>query len=321
VDKDVMNDVVLIYTDDFKKLDYGPGHPMRGDRYGKALNEFKKTGLLEKLIIKKPENISEGIVGLFHTADYINKVREVSNTGQGNFGEEVPGFKGIYDIALLSVSASVTAADYVTDDDFRVGINICGGWHHAFEDRGRGFCIFNDIAVVCSYLLSRKNIKRIMVVDYDAHHGDGTQRAFYDNSKVYTVSYHQNPLTLYPFRSGYENEIGKDEGEGFNKNFTLSAFCDDEEFISKFSYLPALIENFNPEIVVVQMGVDGSKECSISTMNLSKEAYSFASKTIKQVQDKLKFKIICLGGGGFVHPILGENWGVQIENFNGMFHE
>jgi len=312
-----MNDIVLIYTDDFKRLDFGPGHPMRGDRYEKAVKEFKEMGLLDKLIIKKPESISEDIISLFHTPDYINNVREVSNTGQGTFGDEVPGVKGIYDIALLSVNASVTAADYVTDKHFRVGINICGGWHHAFENRGRGFCVFNDIAVVCNYLRLQKNINKIMVVDYDAHHGDGTQRAFYDNPMVYTVSFHQDPVTLYPFRTGYENEIGENEGVGFNKNFPLSAFCDDEEFISKFSHLPSLIEDFNPEILILQMGVDGSKEGFISTMNLTEKSYSFASRTLMKLQERLKFKLIALGGGGFVHPVLGRNWGVQIKNFIG----
>jgi acetoin utilization protein AcuC len=310
-----MNDVVLIYSNNFKRLDFGGRHPMRGDRYKKALKEFKKMNLLDKLIIKKPEIISEDIIRLFHTPGYVNSVQEVGNTGQGTFGEEVPVMKGIYDIALLSVSASVTAADCVTDNDFKVAINICGGWHHAFENKGRGFCIFNDIAVVCNYLLLKKNVNKIMVVDYDAHHGDGTQRAFYNNSSVYTVSFHQNPATLYPFMTGYEEETGEDEGNGFNKNFPLSAFCNDDEFIGKFMKMPEMIKDFAPEIMVLQMGVDGSRECFISTMNLTEKSYNFASKKIMDLQKKLKFKLIVLGGGGFVHPVLGKNWGVQIKNF------
>jgi len=312
-----MNDTVLIYSEDFKRLDFGPGHPMRGDRYEKAVEEFREMGLLEKLVIKKPNIVSEDIIGFFHGADYINKVKEVGSSGQGTFGEEVPGFKGIYDIALLSVSASATAADYIADKDFNVAINICGGWHHAFENRGRGFCIFNDIAVVCNYLLKQKNMKRIMVIDYDAHHGDGTQRAFYDNADVYTISFHQDPATLYPFRTGYEEETGEGAGEGFNKNFPFSALCNDDEFISKFTQIIEMIGNFDPQVIVMQMGVDGSEECVISTMKLTEKAYSFASRTVMKLQEKLKFKLIVLGGGGFVHPMLGKNWRVQIENFIG----
>jgi acetoin utilization deacetylase AcuC-like enzyme len=272
--------------------------------------------LLDDLTVKEPESISMDIIHLFHTDSYINNVQKVSKTGKGVFGEEVPGFKGIYDIALLSVSASITAVNYIIDNSkFQVAVNICGGWHHAFEHMGRGFCIFNDIAVAANYLLKRRNISKIMVVDYDAHHGDGTQRAFYNNSSVFTVSFHQDPATLYPFRSGYKDEIGKDEGKGFNKNFPLSPLCVDTEFISKFNQMPELIKNFTPEILILQMGVDGSKECTISNMQLTKDSYDYASRLLMDLQKKYGFKMLALGGGGFVHPMLGQNWGIQIKNF------
>jgi len=313
-----MNKAIQIYSDDFKKLDFGYGHPMRGDRYEKALEEFKKLGLLDNLTMKEPKLISRDIINLFHTSDYIDKVQEVSKTGQGFFGEEVPAVRGIYDIILLSVSASVTAADYIINDNpFDVAINICGGWHHAFEHTGRGFCIFNDIAIVANYFLKRKKIDKIMIIDYDAHHGDGTQRAFYNNSKVYTISFHQDPATLYPFRSGYENETGVGDGKGFNRNFPLSASCKDDEFISKFNQVSKLIKDFVPEILILQMGVDGSKQCTISNMQLTKDAYDYASGFLMDLQKKYKFKILVLGGGGFVHPMLGQHWGVQIQNFVG----
>jgi len=311
-----MNDIALIYSEDFKKLDFGYGHPMRGDRYEKALAEFKKLNLLDNPTIKKPVIIPEDVISLFHTPGYIKKVKEVSDTGKDSFGEEVPAVKGIYDVALVSVSASVTAANYLVDDNpFDVAVNICGGWHHAFENKGRGFCIFNDIAITANYLLKEKDIKRIMIIDYDAHHGDGTQRAFYNSSKVYTISFHQDPDTLYPFRSGYENETGVDEGKGFNRNFPLSHFCNDTEFISKFNQVSKLINDFLPEILILQMGVDGSKECAISSMQLTMDSYDYASKLLMDLQEKHKFKILALGGGGFVHPMLGQNWGIQIKNF------
>jgi len=115
-----MNTVALIYSQDFKKLDFGESHPMRGDRYKKALAEFKSMGLLENLIFKEPILISENIIRLFHDPEYIEKVIEVSETGKGYYGEEVPGMKGIYGIILLSVRASNTAADSI------LGENQCG---------------------------------------------------------------------------------------------------------------------------------------------------------------------------------------------------
>jgi acetoin utilization protein AcuC len=311
-----MNNVALIYSDDFKKLDFGYGHPMRGDRYGKALEEFSALNLLDNLTVKDPELISGNTLNLFHTEDYVDKVRRASNDGRGSLGEEVPAFKGIYDVALLSVSASITAANHLVDNNaFEIAVNICGGWHHAFEHKGRGFCIFNDIAVTAKYLLEKRHIKRIMIIDYDAHHGDGTQRAFYDRSEIYTISLHQNPAGFYPFRTGYEGEIGTGQGKGFNRNFPLSPSCRDGEFLSKFDHVPELVENFEPEIVILQMGVDGSKECRISSMQLTGDAYAYASRLLVDMRRKYRFKILALGGGGFVHPMLGQNWGVQIQNF------
>jgi len=310
-----MKKTYLFYDEGFKNLDFGIGHPMRGDRYRKALLEFEKLGLVKKLKIENPRIISKDILTLYHTKDYVDKVEEVSKKGYGNVGDEVPGFKGIYDVALLSVSATISAADALVEDMADVGINICGGWHHAFENMGRGFCVFNDIAIASNYLPVKKGINKIMVIDYDAHHGDGTQRAFYDSSQVYTISFHQNPTTLYPFKTGYEDETGIGEGKGHNRNFPLSQFCNDAEFISKFNQIPGLIKDFAPEVIILQMGVDGSRECTISNMQLTKDAYDYASKLLMDLQKEHKFKILALGGGGFVHPMLGRNWGIQIKNF------
>ncbi len=309
-----MNRTILFYDDGFKNLDFGGGHPMRGDRYQKALAEFKNLGILDRLDLREPDLISDDVLTLFHTEKYINLVKEISEQGKGMLGPDTPGFKGVYDAALLSVSASVKAADSLLENEADVSVNICGGWHHAFENKGRGFCIFNDIAVTASYLLT-KGINKIMVIDYDAHHGDGTQRAFYNNSKVYTVSLHQDPQTFYPFVTGYKDETGEGEGEGFNRNFSLSLQCKDSEFIQNFNEVGKIASDFKPQFMIIQMGVDGSKECAISNMQLTKHAYNYASKFLMDLQKEYRFKILALGGGGFVHPMLGQNWGIQVKNF------
>ncbi len=305
---------VLFYDEDFRLLDFGEGHPMRGDRYSKSLAEFKNLGLLGKLELMRPRLVFKEVLGLFHTQEYIKSVEQASKKGESYIGPEVPAFKGIFEVGLLSVSAGINCADAVLGGDFDVGINLCGGWHHAFEDKGRGFCIFNDIAIIAEYLLSKK-VERIMIIDYDAHHGDGTQRAFYRSSKVYTVSLHQDPNTLYPFFTGFEGELGEAEGLNFNRNFPLSVYCEDKEFIFKFSLVAEIVAGFKPEFVILQMGVDGSKECFISDMHLSEKSYSYASKIISNLQRQMGFGLIVLGGGGFVHPMLGRNWGIQIRNF------
>ena len=310
-----MNKVVLYYDSNFEALDFGPGHPMRGDRYPKALAEFRRTGLLEQLEIRSPELIGDDILTLFHTPEYVGLVKEANTGGGRNVGSEVPGFKGIYDVARLSVSATVSGARALVRDEAEVAVNVCGGWHHAFADRGRGFCIFNDIAVAVYYLQQRQKIKKVMVLDYDAHHGDGTQRAFYEDPMVLTASFHQDPRTLYPYLTGFEGERGSGPGEGFNHNFLLPEGAGDDEFIARFQEVPGLLREFQPEVLILQMGVDGSQECVIANLRLTGSSYDYASRKIMELKDELGFKLLALGGGGFVHPMLGLNWGIQISNF------
>ena len=314
-----MNKVVLYYDPGFEALDFGPGHPMRGDRYPRAMGEFRRQGLLERLSVREPEVISDDILTLFHSPAYVELVKKVSATGRGNLGSEVPGFKGIYEAARLSVSATVSGARILAQGEAEVAVNICGGWHHAFADQGRGFCIFNDIAVAVRYLQEREKIKKVMILDYDAHHGDGSQRAFYEDPWVFTVSFHQDPQTLYPFVTGFEGEIGNGPGQGFNRNFPLLAGALDEEFIARFQEFPALLRKFQPEVLILQIGVDGSRECVIANMRLTEKAYDYASRTVIELKDELGFKILALGGGGFVHPMLGRNWGVQLKNFLSLY--
>jgi len=309
-----MSKVLFFYDSGFEGLDYGPGHPMRGDRYPKALAEFREMGLLERLEVRAPELIGDDILALFHTPGYIERVKEANAGGGRSVGSEVPGFKGIYDAARLSVSATVSAARAPARGEAEAAVNICGGWHHAFADRGRGFCVFNDIAVAVRYLREREKMERVMVLDYDAHHGDGTQRAFYADPNVFTVSFHQDPRTLYPFLTGFEEERGTGPGEGFSRNFPLPEGAGDEEFVSRFQEFPELARRFRPGVLILQMGVDGSRECVIASLNLTGKSYDYASRRIMELKGELGFKLLVLGGGGFVHPMLGRNWGVQLRN-------
>jgi len=122
-----MNKTFLFYDEGFKHLDFGNGHPMRGDRYQKAMTEFKNLEILEKLDLRKPDLISDDVLTLFHTEGYINLVKEISKRGEGILGPDTPGFKGVYDAALLSVSASIRAVDSLLEGEAGVSVNICGG--------------------------------------------------------------------------------------------------------------------------------------------------------------------------------------------------
>ena len=113
-----------------------------------------------------------------------------------------------------------------------------------------------------------------------------------------------------------EDERGHGPGEGFNRNFPLPAGAEDGEFISRFNEFSGVLREFQPEVLILQMGVDGSEECVMANLRLTGEAYDYASRKIMELKDELGFKLLALGGGGFVHPMLGINWGIQIRNFS-----
>jgi acetoin utilization protein AcuC len=209
----------------------------------------------------------------------------------------------------------LTAADTLLNGKFDIAGNVCGGWHHAFEDTARGFCIFNDIAVTAHYLF-KKGVKRILILDYDAHHGDGTQRAFYRDSRVLTISIHEDPETLYPYRTGFARERGLDTGTGFNYNCPMPPYATDDLWLKPFDmFLPTVVDAFDPDFILLQMGVDGHCDCVISHLRYSLVGYQKASRFLADWVRQHRKKLLFLGGGGFVHPMLGLAWGVQLAAF------
>ncbi len=312
--------LALVYTDEYRRLDFGPGHPMRGDRYERAMAVFREKGLLGegKVTIESPRPASFEELTSFHTTEYVKRVQALSKIGSGSITPDTPIFPGIYEAGAISVGGSIKAMELVLDGAYPAAGNLCGGWHHAFAETGRGFCIFNDIAIIVTLMLQR-GVGRVMVLDIDAHHGDGTQRAFYRRNDVLTVSFHQDPRTLYPFASGFVGEAGEGDGLGYNFNVPMPPDAKDADFIYAFDALvPALLEAYRPDVLVLQMGVDGHCSGIVSHLSYSLKSYDHASRVLTELLRGAHTKLIFLGGGGFVHPTLGLGWGVQIANFAGV---
>ncbi|MHA1409812.1 MAG: histone deacetylase family protein, partial [Candidatus Odinarchaeia archaeon] len=188
----------------------GRGHPERPERISSIINVFKSIGFYNH------ENISiyEPLIGLVtdvelvHPKSYIQKVKSVSESGGGPFDMDTVASPETYKTALLAVGGVLKAADHVLDGDVKNAIAfIRPPGHHAGFQAARGFCFFNNIAILCEYLRQRKGLKKIMIIDVDVHHGNGTQEIFNDKSYVVYVGLHQDPRTHYP-GTGYINQIG-----------------------------------------------------------------------------------------------------------------
>jgi acetoin utilization protein AcuC len=213
--------------------------------------------------------------------------------GCGLGTEENPVFEGLYDLITLSAGATYLGADLLVNQGFSVALNVFGGFHHAGTSHAEGFCYINDAGIAISRLL--KEGFKIAYVDLDAHHGNGIQDAFYTDHRVLKISLHESGKTLYPW-SGYETEIGKGEGKGYNVNLPLPQGTDDETYLSAFTQVvPPLIKAFAPDITLGVFGADTHRSDPLTHLNMSNYALCEAVKIIRELSPRL----LALGGGGY----------------------
>lgn len=293
--------VNIIWGDKLLEYDFGDGHPLRSVRCKMGVEELLKSNMNYKII--EPRYASEQEITLFHTKGYIESIK---NNKGGN--AETP-IKNMYNPARLSVGSTLTAIDSITADE-RIAVNICGGWHHAFENEARGFCIFNDVVIGAKYA-QKKGYNKIMIIDWDVHHGDGTQRAFLNDDSIYTISIHQDPSTQYPYLSGYTSE-----NRVTNLNIPIMPGENEQEIMKKvLSNIPNEIRGFKPDMLIIQMGVDGYKFDPMSSIDLSERFYESISVVLGRCAKKNRFPVILLGGGGFYFPKTAELWRLIVETF------
>lgn len=301
----------FIYSDDFAKYDYGPGHPLKPFRLQLTYELIKAYGLLSlpDARLVKAEPADEKDLLLYHAGDYLDMLKAADSgldiPGEERYGlgpGDNPVFKGVYEWSRLVTGASLQAAELVDSGEVRVAFNISGGLHHALAASASGFCYINDPVIAISSLL--KKGRRVAYIDIDAHHGDGVQEAFYGTDKVLTISLHESGQYLFP-GTGFEGETGEGHGKGCSVNIPLPPSCDDELFIYAFTEaVPPLIERFRPDIVVGQLGVDSFRTDPLAHLNYTTNGFCEVVRTMKELSPKW----IALGGGGYEITNVAKAW-------------
>jgi acetoin utilization protein AcuC len=301
----------FIYTDEFLKFDYGPTHPFKISRLKLTYDLIKAYGLLSlpytRCIEARRAEVDELL--LFHDREYI-EILKAANTGievpnayyYGLGPGDNPVFKGLFDWSKLVTGASLQASVMVDSGEVNIAFNISGGLHHAMTSRASGFCYINDIVIAIISLLKKR--KRVAYIDIDAHHGDGVQEAFYNTDKVLTISIHETGRMLFP-GTGFEDEIGKDKGEGYSVNIPMPPSSDDELFLYAFNeVVPPLIKRFQPDIVITQLGVDSFYSDPLTHLNYTNKGFCEVVKKIKEISPRW----VALGGGGYDIANVAKAW-------------
>ena len=261
-----------------------------------AFNLVKgNSELLKKAEIAfiEPTCATEEDILAVHTEEYVDFVRDLNEKG-GAITLDTPLLKGMYDIARLFAGADILGGKLVWNKTYNKSFVFGTMGHHVGADFGGGFGIINDIAVMIHYLRSNYNLSRILVIDYAANTGHGTQKIFYETSEVLCIDIHQDPLGLYP-GTGFSEQVGKGEGQGYTVNIPLPAFTSDQGFLFALKEIAApIVKEYKPELMIV-VGLNGSHfTVKINQLMLTLKGLKDTVQLLSKLSDQ-----VC--NGKFVH--------------------
>jgi len=250
----------------------------------------------------------------FHTAQYVDLVRERSATGQGFLdGGDTPAFRGIYEAAVTVVGATLNASAAIMSGQCRRAFVPIAGLHHAARDHAAGFCVFNDCGVAIELLL-RAGLKSVAYVDIDAHHGDGVFYAFEDHAGVVFADLHEDGRYLYP-GTGLVTETGRGAAVGVKLNVPMPPGADDAAFDAAWPRVISHLEKFAPEFIILQCGADSLEGDPITHLRYSAASHGKAARELGQLADRLGHgRVLALGGGGYNRSNLAQAWTAVVEN-------
>ena len=285
----------LITSDTYKKHNTGNGHPEKIDRVTAIIDNFKKVDN-KNLIWKKPNKFDEFFLNKTHSIEYINHVKQsFPKKGLVFLDGDTIVSPGSKDATKDAVGSIITAIDGVQNKEFKNAFcAVRPPGHHAEKEKAMGFCIYNNVAVGANYLIEKYKYKKIAIIDFDVHHGNGTQDIFYDNEKVLYISTHQYPY--YP-GSGSNEENGK-----FNNvlNIPLEAGTTSEEYLNAYENVLTKIKQFKPEFLLFSAGFDAHIDDPLAQMRLSTEDfYKITKRTLEYSKSFCNGRVVSILEGGY----------------------
>jgi acetoin utilization deacetylase AcuC-like enzyme len=309
----------------------GPRHPERPDRIRAVWRAVREAGLLDlpdpwpefsldlgllrqestRLVsLGAPAPADDEALLAVHTPEHIEKVRRVCAAGGGvlDLGDTPVGSNSC-DVARLAAGAVLRCCDAVMAGEARRAFAaVRPPGHHAEPDRAMGFCLFSNVAVAARHLQRRHGVSRVAVVDFDVHHGNGTQAAFEDDPSVLFVSLHQDPRTLYP-GSGHAWETGTGAGAGFTLNIPFRPGAGDEDYlhVMRLVVLPEL-DRFRPEVLMISAGFDAHAEDPLAQIELSEQGFEDITRLLVESAEKhCDGRVVSALEGGYNLRALGRS--------------
>ena len=285
----------LITSDTYQNHNTGDGHPEKIDRVTVVIDNFKKLDNRD-LVWKKPSRFDRSLLEITHNSDYINFVeKSFPEKGLSFLDGDTIVSPGSKDATSDAVGSIITAIDGVQNKDFKNAFcAVRPPGHHAEKNKAMGFCIYNNVAVGANYLINKYKLNKIAIIDFDVHHGNGTQDIFYDNEKVLYISTHQYPY--YP-GSGTNDEKGKHNNI---LNIPLPAGTTSEEYLNAYEFVLKKIKEFKPEFILLSAGFDAHKDDPLAQLQLeSKDFYNITKRTLELSKQYCDGKVVSILEGGY----------------------
>lgn len=300
-------DAVFIYSPEQLDYKFSETHPFNQKRLQLTMDLLKQINALQPEQIKTARVATDEELLLGHDAAYIDIVKRAGHgelrNGEGEvYGigtEDTPIFKNMHEASAMFVGGTLTACDYVMQGKTNHALNLGGGLHHGFHGKASGFCIYNDSTVAIKYM-QKKYDARVLYIDTDAHHGDGVQWSFYDDSNVCTLSIHETGRYLFP-GTGAVTERGNGEGYGTSFNIPLDAFTEDGSFLEVYeTAIREVIAHFKPDVILTQNGADAHYFDPLTHLYSTIKTYEVIPKIAHELAHEFcEGRWIAVGGGGY----------------------
>jgi acetoin utilization deacetylase AcuC-like enzyme len=276
--------------------DAGPGHPERPERLRGIMDRLAGSGLLARVLSLTPEPATLEAIARVHDREYVADV--CNRSGPFQAGPDTAGSAGTPRAARLAAGAAIAAVDAVMRGDVRRAFcAVRPPGHHAERGEARGFCFFNTIAIAARHLQAAHGVDRVAIIDWDVHHGNGTQNAFYEDPSVFYASVHQYPL--YP-GSGRRNESGSGAGRGFTLNVPLASGSTDSDYARVFrdEFEPA-VRRFGPQFVLVSAGFDAHQDDPLGGMLVSEQGFGEMTSSVLRMAAACSGRVVSILEGGY----------------------